>query len=239
MRLSLIFILIFCFQPVSSQEKDLFKLEFTTNEKSDFETDYSSFKRKSEHFYEDETYIVKDSCRGEFGGVIEFRNKDTDRVFVAKATCPSSLIKTNSKYYLTTSLAHLSGSSGIYEINDPKELTELKVTDSEKDKFFKKRSDSGLKELYRNIGGTILVSFPYQDKLYFITSNKDGTYLTQQIDSKFIKIKKLLDDKVYTYETGIKITDKDHYVNNFQIGYGKEIGFFDIKDNVIRINLYK
>ncbi len=239
MRLSLIFISIFCFQSVSSQEKESFKLEITTNEKSEFETDYSSFKQKSEHFYEDETYIVKDSCRGEFGGVIEFRNKETNKVYVAKATCSSSLIKMNGKYYLTTSLAHMSGFSGIYEINDPKELTELKANDSEKDKFFKKKSDSGLKELYKNIGGTILVSFPYQDKLYFITSDRDGTYLTERKDSELIKIKKLLDYKVYTYETGIKITDDNHYVNNFQIGYGKEIGFFDIKDNVISINLYK
>ncbi len=239
MRLSIIFILILCFKSVSSQEKKSFELEIKTNKKSKFKADYNTFKNKSEHFYEDETYIVKDSCRGEFGGVIEFTNKETNEVYVAKATCASSLIKMNGKYYLTTSLAHMSGFSRIYEIYDPKELTELKTNDSEKDKFFKKKSDKGLKELYKNIGGTILVSFPYQEKLYFITSDKEGTYLTKREDSKLIKIKKLLDYKVYTYETGIKITDDNHYINNFQTGYGKEIGFFDIKDNVISINLYK
>jgi len=239
MRLSLIFILIFSTQYALCQEKESFKLNITTHKKSEFKADFNLFKHKSEYLYEDKTYIVQDSCRGEFGGVIKFTNKETYKVYVAKATCSSSLIKLNDKYYLTTSLAHMSGSSGIYEINDPKELTELKASDTRKDKFFKKKSDSGLKELYKNIGGTILVSFPYNSKLYFITSNRDGTFLTERKDFELITIKKLLDYKVYTYETKIKITDDNHYVNNFQIEHGKEIGFFDIKANVININLYK
>jgi hypothetical protein len=240
MRFNLIVVFLFIIQSISSQEKKTeFKVQLNNKEKVEFKSDFNSFEHKFDFFYEDENYIVKDSCRGEFGGTVEFRNKKTEKVYVAKATCPSSLIKIDGKYYLTTSLAHLSGFSGIYEIADPTKLTELKEDDSEKDKFFKKKSDSGLKELYRNIGGTILVSFPYNDKLYFITSDRDGTYLTERKESKLVKIKKLLDFKVYTYETGIKITDDNHYVNNFQIGYGKEIGFFDIKDNVIKINLYK
>ena len=239
MKLSLIFILIYCFQSVYSQEAESFKLEITSRKKSEFKADYSSFKQKSENFYEDEAYIVKDSCRGEFGGVIQFTNKETNKIYVAKATCPSSLIKMDGKYYLTTSLAHLSGFSGIYEISDPTKLTELNSTDSEKEKYFKKKSDSGLKKLYKNIGGTILVSFPYENVLYFITSDRDGTYLTKRQDSQLVKVKTLLDYKVFTYETGIKITNDNHYLNTFQIDYGKKIGFFDINDNGIRINVYE
>lgn len=237
MRLSLI-ILIFFFQSVSSQEKELFELEIKTNTKSEFKGEYDSFKKKNENFYEDENYVVKDSCRGEFGGVIYFINKETKKIYVAKGTCPSSLIKINSKFYLTTSLAHMYGFSAIYEINDPNELTELNLTDSENDKFFKKKSETGLKELYKKIGGTIIVSFPYKNELYFITSDNTGTYLTRRKNSELIKIKKLLDYKVFTYETDIKVTENNHYLNNFQTAKGR-IGFFDIKDNVIKINLYE
>jgi len=239
MRINLTIIFLFILQSISSQEKDIFQVEINQKEKSEFMTDYSSFKHKFEYLYEDDIYTVKDSCRGEFGGVIEFKNKKTNKIYVAKATCPSSLIKINGKYYLTTSLAHMSGFSGIYEISDPEKMAELKSTDSEKEKYYKKKSDSGLKELYKNIGGTILVSFPYKDELFFITSDSDGAYLTKRQASELIKIKKLLDYRVYTYETSIKITNDNHYVNKFQVGYGKKVGFFDIDDNVITINIYE
>ena len=93
----------------------------------------------------------------------------------------------NGKYYLTTSLAHMSGFSGIYEISDPENLTELRESDSKKDKFFKKKSDLGLKKLYSNIGGTILLSFLYEDKLYFIKSDSGGTYLVERKESELVR----------------------------------------------------
>lgn len=239
MKLSLAIVLIFFFQFVYSQEKDSFKVEIKTSEKSGFKTKYASFKNKYEYFYEDENYIVKDSCRGEFGGFVYFINKETKKVNVTSATCPSSLLKINGKFYLTTSIAHMSGFSAIYEITDPNELTEFKITDSEEVKFFKKKSDTGTKKLYESIGRTILLTFLYNNELYFITSDSDGTFLTKRKNSELIKIKKLLDYKVFTYETGIKITDDNHYLNKFQIPQGKGVGFFDIKDNVININLFE
>lgn len=240
MRFNLIVIFFFIMQSISSQEKiDGFTVQLLNKDKAEFKSEFNSFKHKFDFFYEDENYIVKDSCRGEFGGTIEFKNKKTNKVYVAKATCPSSLIKINGTYYLTTSLAHRGGFSALYEITDPTSLTELKESDSEKDTFIKKKSVDGLKELYRNIGGTILVSFPHNEKLYFITSGRDGTYLAERKEAEMAKIKKLLDFEVSTYETAIKITEDNHYINNFQGGYGKEFGFFDIKDNVITIYLYK
>jgi len=73
MRLYLIIILFFFFQSVFSQGNELFVIEINEKAKSDFESDYQSFKHKSKYFYEDEKYIVRDSCRGEFGGTIEFK----------------------------------------------------------------------------------------------------------------------------------------------------------------------
>ena len=51
----------------------------------------------------------------------------------------------NGKYYLTTSLAHLSGLSGIYEIKDPTKLTEIQSSDTNRERFFKKSQTKGLK----------------------------------------------------------------------------------------------
>ncbi|MGY3795840.1 hypothetical protein [Aquimarina sp. 433] len=239
MKFNLIIILLFLSQTISSQESDIFKVEINKKEKPEFKADYRLFKHRYNYFYQDENYIVKDYCRGEFGGTVEFTNKETKKVYVAKATCPSSLIKMNGKYYLVTSLAHMSGSFGIYEISDPTELSELKTTDSKKDKFFKRKSNNGLKKLYKEIGGTILISFPYENELYFITSDGSGTFLSKRKGSELIKLKKLLDYKVFTYETGIKITNREHYLNNFQLTQDKGIGFFDISENIIRINIYK
>lgn len=240
MRFRFIILFLFFIQSVSSQEKtNKFKIEIIKKEKTEFKSDYNSFKHRFDHFYEDDYFVVQDSCRGEFGGAIEFKNKQTGKIYVAKATCPSSLIKLNGKYYLTTSLAHLSGFSEIHEISNPHKLEELNANDSFNEKFLKKKSTKGLKQLYKNIGGTILLTFPYQDKLYFITSDRDGTYLTKRKDSVLIKIKKLLDYKVFTFETQIKITNQNHYLNNFITSRYEVMGFFDVSENVIRVNIYE
>ena len=209
-------------------------------EKSEFKADYSSLKHKYNYFYEDENYIVKDSCRGEFGGAVEFRNKHTKKVYVTEATCPSSLIKINQKYYLTTSLAHMGGRSEIHEITDPTELTELKASDTEREKYFKKKYDVGLKKLYEG-GGTILVTFLYNNELFFITSEDDGTYLKKRNKAELIKIKKILDKKVFTYESEIKVTSDNTFSNKFQFYKKNEfgLGIFEVKENIIKINLYE
>ena len=69
----IVILLHFFFQSVFSQGNELFVIEINEKAKSDFESDYQSFKHKSKYFYEDKKYIVRDSCRGEFGGTIEFK----------------------------------------------------------------------------------------------------------------------------------------------------------------------
>ncbi|WP_034041358.1 hypothetical protein [Wocania ichthyoenteri] len=240
MKFNLIVIFILIFQFVSAQEKTSeFKIELIKKEKSEFKTDYAAFEHRFENFYEDEYFIVRDSCRGEFGGTIEFKNKETGKKYIAKATCPSSIVKLNGKYYLTTSLAHMSGFSEIYEISNPHKLEELNMTDSVKEKYLKGKSTKGLKQLYKNIGGTILVSFPFENELYHISTHKDGTYLSKRQGSELMKLKQLLDYKVFTFESGIKITAENHYLNNFITGRYEVIGFFDVFENVIRINIYE
>jgi len=109
---------------------------------------------------------------------------------------------------------------------------------TEKDSL--KKLDKGLEKLYKSVGGTILLSFPYKNELYFITSNsKEGTFLAKRKDSELVKVKKLLDYRVYTYETEIKVTDDNHYLNNFRTGYEKKIGFFNVNDNIVSINIYE
>jgi len=53
MRINLTIIFLFILQSISSQEKDIFQVEINQKEKSEFMTDYSSFKHKFEYLYED------------------------------------------------------------------------------------------------------------------------------------------------------------------------------------------
>lgn len=234
----IMFFLILLF--ISAQEKTPeFDIKIIKKEKSQFKADYASHKHQFKNFYEDDYFIVKDSCQGEFGGTIEFKNKQTGKKFVAKAICPSSIVKLNGKYYLTTSLTHLSGFSEIYEISNPHKLEELNLSDSVKEKYLKGKSTKGLKQLYKNIGGTILVSFPFQNQLYHIATFKEGTFLAKRRGSKLIKLQQLLDYKVFTFDSKIKITSKNHYLNSFITSRYEVIGFFDVSKTTIKVNIYE
>lgn len=240
MRFKLIAIIFFVIQSIFSQEiKAEFEIEIIRKNKAEFNLDYNSFEHRFENFYEDDYFIVRDSCRGEFGGIVEFKNKQTGQTYIAKATCSSSLIKLNGKYYLTTSLAHLSGFSEIYEIINPQKLEKLNAYDSPEVKYIKGKSTKGLKLLYKNIGETILVSFPYKNELYHISTYNDGTFLTKRKGTELIKLQKLLDYRIFTLQSNIKITAENHYLKNFITHRYKVIGFFNVIGNKIQVNIYE
>lgn len=123
------FILLLLWPVALFSQTELFRVETIETNLSWKENPISKLEHYSPYFYEDENYIVTSKCRGEFGGRIFFKDKKTDVVSIAYATCPVILHKINNKYHLTTSLDHATGFYEIYEIDDPDELT-VQVNDT-------------------------------------------------------------------------------------------------------------
>ena len=192
-------------------------------------------KPKSENFYEDENYTVSDSCRGEFGGNIYFKDKVSKIQYSLYATCPLIINNLNNKYYLTTSLAHKSGFCDLYEIENPKELIKYNILDS--NDYRNMKSVLGAKPMISEIGSTILISFIYDGKLYHIVSDKEQTYVAERENTELKIIQKLTEFGMYSYGSEICQTKENHYASIFQTN--KNQGYIEIFENKIKIILYK
>lgn len=196
---------------------------------------FYSLKANSENFYEDENYTVSDSCRGEFGGNIYFKDKVSKTQYSLYATCPLIINKLNNKYYLTTSLAHMSGFCGLYEIDDPKELTKVDILDFKN--YRNMKSVLGAKPLINEIGSTILISFTHKDKLYHIVSDREQTYVAERENTELKTIQQLAEFRMYSYGSETCKTKENHYAALFQSNMNQ--GYIEIYENKIKIILYK
>lgn len=84
--------------------------EIFVKDSSQYKTERDFIKQDSA-FFEDENYLVRKSCSGEWGGTIWFKNKVTGIEYSCEATCPVAVNKVNGKYIVTTTLAHMIGFS--------------------------------------------------------------------------------------------------------------------------------
>ncbi|WP_053404265.1 hypothetical protein [Persicobacter sp. CCB-QB2] len=181
-------------------------------------------------FYQDDKYIVRETCQGEWGGSIWFKNKHTGEETSAKANCPLILSKLNGKYLLTTTSFHMMGSSKVLEIvpeemsvfEKPKFNPETGYTPSD----LESQSDLGTHVLLDTAGITILLSFPYDNELYHIYSNQNKLFLgvieskaLRTIDTLNIDLKSFYrreNGVIYGYSSVVKKLPNDQYALLFK-----------------------
>ncbi len=217
------------------QSSALFEIEYKEMKMDTKGNGFYTMKPNFKNFYEDENYIVSVSCRGEFGGNIYFKDKVSKTQYSFYATCPLIINKLKNKYYLTTTLAHMSGFCGLYEIEKPEELTKVDILDF--NNYRNMKSVLGAKPLIDEIGSTILISFIYQEKLYHIVSDKNQTYIAERENTELKSIQQLTEFAMYSYGNEICKTNENHYAAIFQSN--KNQGYIDIFENKIKIILYK
>ncbi|MBX0291663.1 hypothetical protein K3G63_14525 [Hymenobacter sp. HSC-4F20] len=78
--------------------------------------------------YADNQYLVYGSCMGEFGGQVSFYDQTTRVTSVVEATCPNAVWRTaTGQFAISTSLAHMAGSSGLQYLTNPKTLPSFRL----------------------------------------------------------------------------------------------------------------
>jgi hypothetical protein len=175
-------------------------------------------------FYEDSTFKAYSGCMGEFGGKIKFVHKGKGKDRVIKATCPVSINKIGSDYYITSSLAHLSGSTSIEKISNlNSNQTILKVSSI----------------LYTsNI--LALGSFTFNQQLYHLITNRDKTFIASVKNGKIETVVNLLDQDLFSRETSLIVT-KDGatvlIIKKRHRFFKRTIGYIAIKDGLITVAL--
>ncbi|MBX2965859.1 MAG: hypothetical protein KF845_06915 [Cyclobacteriaceae bacterium] len=148
--------------------------------------------------YQDDTYKVLGGCRGEFGGSVIFIHKDNpNKANYLTCTCPSMVERRGDGFYVTETLAHMSGSGRIIKIQDPRELIAIdtdSLTTPWKEKRFKNldRLERYRKLAYQGqtlcdtIDHVFSLFFQFKEKDYLIFSNFNSTLLGQVKDGEIL-----------------------------------------------------
>lgn len=173
-------------------------------------------KTRQRPFFEDDKYIARACCVGEFGGSISFQEKGAENVYSLPATCAVAVNKLNDQYYVTTSLAHGSGFTKIFQVSSPKELFNLKVIKPDSlrhfcnwaeilrstDKSNVKRKDLEVRAtvLLDTMGMETLNSFTLNNKLYHINYSSNYTTIGKIEAKRMLTIDTLNHNATWSYQ---------------------------------------
>ena len=195
-------------------------------------------------FYEDSLYLVRQTCSGEWGGSIWFKNKQTQIEYSCNATCPKSVNYYKGKYYVTTSLVHLVSSSEILEISQPDSMSVFEVSEMVatmrkhkiySDGDFESISRQGALTLVDTTGALIVASFVQNDKFYHIVRDYNHLYLSEISNGKLSTIQKISEESMFNTE--LMKTEYGELVILFNSKYSK--GYLKIEDSKIILKRFK
>lgn len=159
--------------------------------------------------FEDEEFIVRSCCCGEFGGSIFFIDKKTGKIYSCEATCLNGIQKLEGSYYVTSSLSHGVGFCRVIKIDNPRKLYEIKNKKQLQDcswyNIYPENSmdlnyeidhpkgyDKGYQTLIDTFEITIAGAFVYKKHIYHIYTDGKNTYLGYINNKKFVHIDTLL-----------------------------------------------
>ncbi|NLR68124.1 hypothetical protein HGH92_27710 [Chitinophaga varians] len=232
---------------VTAQSTKLFDIVHINIKDTTLRKTEKDFIRKTLHFFEDENYIVRKTCSGEWGGTIVFKSKKTGVEYACGATCPVVVNKIDRRYVVSSSLNHLSGicrvvqidhpdSMQIYEPFKPKQKTRKGQVIIRSAGDDESRSSKGTIALAGTLGMTIIVSFPYEGQLYHVTSDYRQTYLSKIENGKFVHLDTICDKSLWTYDDTVIQTVDGHYIVFFHNHVTQ--GYLNISGAKIEVNTY-
>lgn len=191
--------------------------------------------------FQDEKYEVWNSCSGEWGGTIYFKNKHNGEIRYAQSTCTASVNKISDKYYISNASTHLYERSSILEIINPEkmELT-LKLPPFHPEietREYETKSNLGTKTIVDSVGVSILTSFVYKNNLYSILKNYKNDLITiSKVENYKFKTVQILDGLILNDFPQILKESETHQKLYFQ---NSTPGILYIKDNKIKFTFYK
>lgn len=203
------------------------------------------FNKRYPTFFEDNDYVVRKTCSGEWGGTIIFKNKKTGIEYCCGSTCPVVVNKISGKYIVTNTLAHLIGFSEIIEIENPSSMSPFKLSKPRKSNGItirhvgddESKSVAGTRKLVDSTGILTLASFLYKEELFHIITDFSSTFLAKIHNGKFVAINKISNKSIWTYNPEVITTIDNRYIVFFE---NKDVsGYLEILGNEISLIRYK
>lgn len=244
-QISIAILVLLIYSSSFGQPQKLFEVkEILITDTSMFKSE-SSFKKKDSVFFQDENYIVRTTCSGEWGGAIWFKNKTTGVEYSCGATCPVIVNKIDGKYIVTSSLSHMFGHSEVVEISNPESLAIFKRPKPRRKNGIRvyfigdveSKSKKGTVTLVDTIGILTIASFPFNGQLFHIITNHEETFIARIENKRFMIIDTISNERIEPKNHKVLITVDGHYIVFF--GHEKVNGYLDIYDNKINLIRYK
>ncbi|MFZ4930831.1 hypothetical protein [Chryseobacterium sp. Mn2064] len=191
--------------------------------------------------YADKNYEVWKSCSGEWGGTVYFKSKESGKIYYSQADCPICVNKIDNKYYISTSMTHELGASGILEIDDP---SKMEVTykipiyhPGVITREYEAHTLKGTKKIVDSTGISIMSSFVYDKKLYsFVHNYKTGQNMISEVKNhKFHTIQEI-DNDLFSNDPIIIQESEDH--QKIFLQHPKPI-ILEVIGKTIKVNLFK
>ncbi len=153
--------------------------------------------------HDDENYLLFSKCDGEFGGTIYFFNKKTKKVHYTEATCANSVIKKDNKYFVLSSLMHMSGSSECEEIAYPDSLPTVQMKDinstwNDLAWGYKDTSDVA-KNVFKYNGLIIYSAFNYNKNVVYLINHEGRSFLAVLEEGLFKIINPLFNSNLWMH----------------------------------------
>ncbi len=187
----------------------------------------------------DNKFIVYRKCSGEFGGTIYFFDRQSKETYFTESTCTNTVIKKNGQYQILAHLGHMSGTSELKIIDNPKKLTKAKNNQlknkrgslgyQDKTKEYKKKLDL--------FGIQLFSTFNNRERSLFLTHFNESTFLAE-INGKEIQIvNPLFNNDKYTHDPITRTYGKYTLINMdfYGIAIDREVSVMIIKDNKITL----
>jgi len=187
----------------------------------------------------DNKFIVYRKCSGEFGGTIYFFDRQSKETYFTESTCTNTVIKKNGQYQILAHLGHMTGTSEIKIIDDPKKLTkaknnQLKIKQGSLGYQDKTKEYSKELDLF---GIQLFSTFNNRERSLFLTHFNESTFLAE-INGKEIQIvNPLFNNDKYTHDPITRTYGKYTLINMdfYGIAIDREVSVMIIKDNKITL----
>ncbi|SEH74214.1 hypothetical protein SAMN02927937_01176 [Paenimyroides aquimaris] len=159
--------------------------------------------KKQPKLYDDNEFIVYSDCFGEWGGSIYFYERATSKIFFTESTCANTVIKSDKGYEILAHLGHMSGSSEIKIVPDPRKLTLLKRSNKKTNKNrealgYSDKSNAFIKvfDLYDI---QIFSLFYHNNQKLYVVNVADLTFLAKINKDRIKIVHPLFFDDLYTH----------------------------------------
>ncbi|MCB2377038.1 hypothetical protein LGH70_05560 [Hymenobacter sp. BT635] len=152
--------------------------------------------------FEDKRYLAWMTCNGEWGGEVYFYDKQRRIYYLARATCPNSIIKHNGSYFVLSSLGHMLGSCDWQQIDDPTRLTRWQGPTRPQDRDFTNDRENAIrsgKTLFDYQQMEMLSAFVLNGEPMFMVNWRGSTLLATWQNDVFTIVDPLFNDGLYTH----------------------------------------